>query len=63
MSISGLDLSAWITIYMGIMLLRASVPLSKADGTSNDSRRFISYVGYGLLVLGGVIFLLALRHR
>ncbi len=61
MHISGLELGAWITVYMGFMLVRSGVPLPKADGTPADPRRVISYIGYGLLVLGVGIFGFALR--
>jgi hypothetical protein len=61
MHISGLDLGAWIMVYMGFMLVRGGIPLSKADGTPGDPRRVVSYIGYGLLVLGVGIFVFALR--
>lgn len=63
MQISGLDLSAWITVYMGIMLARNGVPLSKAEGEPADPRRFVSYLGYGLLLLGIGLFIFALADR
>jgi hypothetical protein len=61
MQISGLDLGAWITVYMGIMLVRSGTSYSKADGMPSDPRRIISYVGYGLVALGIVVFVIALR--
>jgi len=63
MHISGLDLGAWATVYMGIMLARSGVPLSKVEGEPADPRRFLSYIGYGLVVLGVIIFIVALRIK
>ncbi len=63
MHLSGLDLGAWITVYMGIMLARNGVPLSKVEGEPADPRRFLVYLGYGLLVMGIGIFITSLRMK
>lgn len=61
MHMSGLVLSAWVTIYMGIMLARNGVPITKVEGEPEDLRRIVAYVGYGLLLLGIGLFVTALR--
>jgi hypothetical protein len=55
MGITALELGAWIAIYLGLGLIRASLPSSRLETDEDDPRKQFGIPGYCLLVLGTLI--------
>jgi hypothetical protein len=64
MTITPLYLVAWILIYCGFSLLRASVPPYRRDSVRFGARKKRALLGYLLLLFGAAFLMVALlRHH
>jgi len=55
MSITGLDLVGWISIYLGFSLIRASIPIAGTNNAEYDPRQKLRVPGYCLVIMGALI--------
>ena len=60
MSVTGVELGGWISLYVGICLVRASLDRSRADSPEHDPDRKVEVLGYLLLAAGLSIIVISL---
>jgi hypothetical protein len=52
---TAIDLRAWISIYIGLGLIRAAFSCSRANSAHHDPRSKLAVPGYFLLVIGAFV--------
>lgn len=52
---TALDLGGWVSIWLGMGLIRASLACSRAESAHHDPGTKLAVAGYGLLIIGAFV--------